>query len=70
MAKPDVNLTLAKAAVLLANALFLSHFALHAEVFLARSRAGTHKRTVPLESHLAEVPMVTTALWTSGCMEL
>ncbi len=47
LAEPDVNLTLAKAAILLAIALLFDHLALHADVFLPGS-SGAHEATLSL----------------------
>jgi hypothetical protein len=51
MAETDVNLTLAKAAKLLAGALLLVHFTLHTDILLAGSSAGAHRKTLPAANH-------------------
>ena len=47
LAQPDINLTLAEAAILLTIALFLDHLALHADVLLP-GPGGAHELTLPL----------------------
>ena len=53
LAKADVNLALASAAVALANALFFGHIALHTKVLLLGSGSSAHDETLSLIARLA-----------------
>jgi hypothetical protein len=58
-AKPYVDLTLASAAIFLANALLFGHVTLQAKIFLLGSGSGGHGETLALVGEVAKVPEVT-----------